>query len=114
MSRALLDSWQVHEFASGLYPERHDLKDGRLDRFIGGLLGRWAQGGSPLRLRRLRRFAERVEALADGLTPLDGEDLQRRVSAVRAALAAVSYTHLDVYKRQIRCCATTATTSSPI
>ena len=87
MSRALLDSWQVHEFASGLYPERHDLKDGRLDRFIGGLLGRWAQGGSPLRLRRLRRFAERVEALADGLTPLDGEDLQRRVSAVRAALA---------------------------
>jgi preprotein translocase subunit SecA len=53
MSRALLDRWQVHDFAPGLYAERRDLKDGRLDRFIGRLLGRWAQRGSPLRRRAI-------------------------------------------------------------
>ena len=87
MSRALLANWQVHEFAPGLYPERRDVKDGALDRFIGGLLGRWAQRGSPLRLYGLRQFAGRVEALAAGLTRLDAEALQRRVAAVRNGLA---------------------------
>ena len=86
MSRALLDDWRVNEFAAGLYPERRDVKDGRLDRFIGSLHGRWAQGGSPRRGRRLRRFAGRVEALADALSELDEDALRRRVAAVRAAL----------------------------
>jgi hypothetical protein len=87
MSRALLDSWRVKEFAPGLYPERRDLKDGRLDRFVGGLLGRWAQRGSPWRARRLRQFAERVEACADELTGLDAAQLGQRVASVRQALA---------------------------
>ena len=86
MSRALLDDWRVHEFAAGLYPERRDVKDGRLDRFIGSLHGRWAQGGSPRRGHRLRRFAGRVEALAEALSELDEDALRRRVAAVRAAL----------------------------
>lgn len=86
MSRALLDDWRVLEFAPGLYPERRDVKDGRLDRFIGSLHGRWAQAGSPRRGRRLRRFAGRVEALADALTEIDEEALRRRVVAVRNAL----------------------------
>jgi preprotein translocase subunit SecA len=86
MSRALLDDWRVNEFAAGLYPERRDVKDGRLDRFIGSLHGRWAQGGSPRRGHRLRRFAGRVEALADALNELDEDALRRRVAAVRAAL----------------------------
>ncbi len=87
MSRALLASWQVHEFAAGLYPERRDCKDRRLDRWIGSLLGRWAQRGSPLRLRRLRQFAGRVEALASELADASDENLHRRVTALRAALA---------------------------
>ena len=86
MSRALLDDWRVLEFAPGLYPERRDVKDSRLDRFIGGLHGRWAQVGSPRRGRRLRRFADYVEALADALTEIDEEALRRRVVAVRNAL----------------------------
>lgn len=86
MSRALLDDWRVLEFAPGLYPERRDVKDSRLDRFIGGLHGRWAQVGSPRRGRRLRRFADHVEALADALTEIDEEALRRRVVAVRKAL----------------------------
>jgi len=44
MSRALLASWQVHEFGPGLYPERRDGKDGALDRWLGRLLGRWLLG----------------------------------------------------------------------
>jgi len=88
MSRALLECWQVEDFAPGLYAERRDLKDDRLDRFIGGLRGRWAQRGSPLRLKRLRQFAECVEALADGLSALDTAGLCRRAAVVRAALTA--------------------------
>lgn len=88
MSRALLDSWQVHEFAPGLYPERRDVADGGLDRLIGGLLGRWAQRGSPLRVRSLRQFAGRVDALAGGLAGLDAGALQRRVAAVRNGLVS--------------------------
>ncbi len=86
MSRALLANWQVREFAPGLYPERRDVRDGRLDRLIGSLHGRWAQGESPLRARRLRQFAGRVEALADDLTLLDENALRRRVAALHAAL----------------------------
>jgi preprotein translocase subunit SecA len=87
MSRALLDSWRVHEFAPGLYPERRDVKDSALDRWIGGLLGRWAQRGSALRVRSLQQFAGRVEALAGGLAALNEEGLLRRAAAVRLALA---------------------------
>jgi preprotein translocase subunit SecA len=87
MSRALLDRWQVHEFAPGLYAERRDLKDGRLDRFIGRLLGRCAQAGLPLRGRDLRRFAERVQALEAALLAIDEDGLHSRALAVRTALA---------------------------
>ncbi|MBL8368815.1 MAG: preprotein translocase subunit SecA [Candidatus Accumulibacter sp.] len=87
MSRALLECWQVHEFAPGLYPERRDPKDDRLDRFLGRLLGRWAQAGSPLRLHRLRRFAARVQALEEAFLAADDERLRSRALAVRAALA---------------------------
>ncbi|HMV06516.1 MAG TPA: preprotein translocase subunit SecA [Accumulibacter sp.] len=88
MSRALLASWQVHEFGPGLYPERRDGKDGALDRWLGRLLGRWAQRGSPLRVRRLRRFAERCAALADDLGSASEDELQRRATALRATLAS--------------------------
>ncbi|MCB1930839.1 MAG: preprotein translocase subunit SecA [Candidatus Accumulibacter sp.] len=87
MSRALLDRWQVHEFAPGLYPERRDLRDGRLDHFIGRLLGRCAQAGWSLRLRDLRRFAERVQALEGDLLAIDDEGLRSRALRVGAALA---------------------------
>ncbi|WP_291992679.1 preprotein translocase subunit SecA [Candidatus Accumulibacter sp. ACC003] len=87
MSRALLERWQVQEFAPGLYAERRDLKDGRLDRFIGRLLGRCAQAGSPLRGRAMRRFAGRVQALEEGLLASDDVALRRRAAAVGAALA---------------------------
>ncbi|HRF73065.1 MAG TPA: preprotein translocase subunit SecA [Accumulibacter sp.] len=88
MSRALLDCWQVDEFAGGLYPERRDVKDGRLDRLIGRLIGRWAQSGLPLRRQRLRRFADRVEALGGDLIGVDRQELSRRASALRATLTA--------------------------
>lgn len=88
MSRALIDHWQVSDFAPGPYAERRDLKDGRLDRLIAGLLGRWAQGGSPLRCAHLRRFAGRVDRLAEQSSELDLPALSRRVTAVRAALVA--------------------------
>ena len=45
MSRAVLDTWGIHEFAPGLYPERLDPKPGKADNFIGGLLGHWARRG---------------------------------------------------------------------
>ncbi len=96
MSRALLESWGVEEFASGLYPEHRDLNDGRLDRFIAGLLGRWAQRGSPLRVRALRQFADRVEALAGELAGLDAEGLQQRVAGVRRALVSDGLADLPV------------------
>ena len=86
MSRALLAAWQVHEFAPGPHPERRDLQDGRVDRFLGALLGRCAQAASGVRRQRLRRFAERVEALADELARLDSPGLRRRAVDVRAAL----------------------------
>ena len=82
MSRALLAGWQVHAFAPGLYPERGDLRDNRFDRLLGGLLGRWAQRGSPLRLQRGRQFAARVEALGDELAALDDGELGDRKSVV--------------------------------
>ena len=88
MSRVLLDGWQVHEFAPGLYPERLDLKDGHVDRLIGGLLGRWAQRGSGLRLLRLRQFAERVEALAGELPALATPALKARARSLRGVLVA--------------------------
>jgi preprotein translocase subunit SecA len=87
MSRALLDRWQVHEFAPGLYAERRDLKDGRLDRFIGRLLGRSAQLGSPLRRHDLQRFAARVQVLEEGLLATDDDGLRSRAGAVRTLLA---------------------------
>ncbi len=112
MSRGLLDDWRVHDFAPGLYPERRDAKDGRLDRFIGGLHGRWAQGGSPLRGRRLRRFAGSVEALAEALTRLDEDALRRRAAAVRTALIAeglagapVAEWALIIVPAKVECCA---------
>ncbi|HCZ14306.1 MAG: preprotein translocase subunit SecA [Candidatus Accumulibacter phosphatis] len=86
MSRALLDGWQVRDFAAGLYAERRDLKDGRLDRLLGRLRGRWAQRAAPLRRRRLQQFAERVEALAAELSALETKRLCDRAMAVRAAL----------------------------
>jgi len=86
MSRALLDGWQVRDFAASLYAERRDLKDGRLDRLLGRLRGRWAQRAAPLRRRRLRQFAEDVEALAAELRALETEQLRERAIAVRAAL----------------------------
>ena len=52
MSRALLEGWRVRDFAASLYAERRDLKDGRLDRLLGRLRGRWAQRAAPLRRRR--------------------------------------------------------------
>ncbi len=88
MSRALLAGWQVHEVDAGLYPERRDCRDGRLDRWIGKLLGHWAQRCSPLRLHRLRRFAERCAALAGDLGDASEEELHRRATALRAALAS--------------------------
>jgi preprotein translocase subunit SecA len=87
MSRALLDRWQVHDFAPGLYAERRDLKDGRLDRFIGRLLGRSAQLGSPLRRHDLQRFAARVQVLEKDLLATDDDDLRSRAGAVRTLLA---------------------------
>ncbi|WP_300318057.1 preprotein translocase subunit SecA [Accumulibacter sp.] len=92
MSRALLESWRVDEFASGLYAERRDLKDSRVDRLIARLIGRWGRGGLPLRLRRLRRFADRVEALAGDLGSLDTEQLRQRAAALRATLTVAGPT----------------------
>ncbi|HPU79886.1 preprotein translocase subunit SecA [Accumulibacter sp.] len=86
MSRALLDRWQVQDFAPGPYAERRDLQEGRLDRLLGRLRGRWAQAAAPLRCRRLRQFAERVEALAAELRALETEQLRDRAMAVRATL----------------------------
>ena len=88
MSRAVLSTWGVHAFAPGLYPERQDAKPGKLDRFMGGLLGRWARHGSALRLPPVRRFAEQVIAHEGELAALDEATLQARVAPLRAALAA--------------------------
>jgi preprotein translocase subunit SecA len=86
MSRALLEGWRVRDFAASLYAERRDLKDGRLDRLLGRLRGRWAQRAAPLRRRRLQQFAERVAARAAELSALETEHLRDRAIAVRAAL----------------------------
>jgi preprotein translocase subunit SecA len=86
MSRALLEGWRVRDFAASLYAERRDLKDGRLDRLLGRLRGRWAQRAAPLRRRRLQQFAERVAARAAELSALETEHLRDRATAVRTAL----------------------------
>lgn len=87
MSRAVLDTWGIHEFASGLYPERLDPKPGKADDVISGLLGHWAHHGSALRRRPGRRFAERVLALAAATETADESELRRRVTKLRAAIA---------------------------
>ncbi|MCM8594076.1 hypothetical protein [Accumulibacter sp.] len=88
MSRALLASWRIDEFAHAAHAERRDVDDDRFDRLIAGLLGRWAQRGSTLRVRRLWKFAERVEALGDQLAALDSAGLRGRIAAVRGILAS--------------------------
>ena len=87
MSRAVLDTWGIHEYAPGLYPERQDPKPGKVDNFISGLLGRWARRGSALRLLPGRRFAKIVLALAPEIEAATESELQDRVSALRAAMA---------------------------
>jgi preprotein translocase subunit SecA len=93
MSRALLDTWGVHDFAPGLNPERQDPQPGKADHFISGLLGRWARHGSALSLLPIRRFAERVIALEHELAMTEEVELQRRVTALRAALVAAGMTN---------------------
>ena len=87
MSRAVLDTWGIHEFAPGLYPERLDPKPGKADQLIGGLLGRWARSGSALRILPARRFAERVLALEADTAVANETALKARVATLRAALA---------------------------
>ena len=96
MSRALLAGWQVHAFASGLYPERGDLRDDRFDRLLGRLSGRWTQRGAALRRRRGRPFVAQVEALADALAGLDDGELGRRAAAVRLTLASAGLAEAPV------------------
>jgi hypothetical protein len=96
MSRALLAGWQVHAFASGLYPERGDLRDDRFDRLLGRLNGRWAQRRAPLRRQRGRPFAAQVEAQADVLAGLDDGELGRRATAVRLTLASAGLAEAPV------------------
>ena len=87
MSRAVLDTWGIHEFAPGLYPERLDPKPGKADRFVGGLLGRWARSGSALRILPARRFAERVLALEAATAAADEPALKARIAMLRGAMA---------------------------
>jgi len=87
MSRAVLDTWGVPEFAPGLYPERLDPRPGKVDNFINGLLGHWARHASSLRLLAGRRFASRVLALEAQIEAADESELLRRVAALRAAMA---------------------------
>ena len=88
MSRAVLNTWGIHEFSPGLYPERLDPKPGGADNFISALLGRSARHDSALRALPARRFAARVLALEAATEAADEGELQRRVAALRAAMAA--------------------------
>ncbi len=87
MSRAVLNAWGVHQFAPGLYAERLDPKPGKADAVISGLLGRWARRGSALRLLPGRHFAKQVLALEGATAEADDEELRRRISNLRAAIA---------------------------
>jgi preprotein translocase subunit SecA len=87
MSRAVLDTWGIHEFAPGLYPERLDPKPGKADNFIGGLLGHWARRGSGLRILPARRFARRVVALEAATAAANEAELLCRVKALRVVMA---------------------------
>jgi preprotein translocase subunit SecA len=87
MSRAVLDTWGIHALAPGLYPERLDPKPGKADRFVGGLLGRWARRGSALRILPARRFAARVLALEAPTAAADETALKARIAALRGAMA---------------------------
>lgn len=87
MSRAVLNGWEIHEFAPGLYPERMDPEPGKVDQFLSGLKGRWARPTSALRVVFARRFAARVLSFESRLANQDETQLLAELATLRGAFS---------------------------
>jgi preprotein translocase subunit SecA len=87
MSKALFADWKITGLGPAPYPERQDTLDNALDRFLGSAIGEARLLTSSLRLRSLRRFAEKVVERSNKLSALTEVQLNEYVGILRATVA---------------------------
>ncbi len=96
MARNLFRNWSVDSVSMTLYPERHDRFGSKLDRWVGGAIGRGTIWASPVRRLQLRAVASAVERHAPALREATDEALREAIGALRLRLVRQGLTRANV------------------